>query len=121
MHEAHNRLVGEKPDVLCPVVVEIRGPIYAPKDNSHALHDHPLPPPNPQCKQIDDQEADMDLACAKESSCMEALRRMEIRRGLGLAARDRVKAIRRERMRWAVRTTARVRWFARRGYSGKRS
>eukprot|EP00904_Undaria_pinnatifida_P006463 jgi/Undpi1/2947/HiC_scaffold_14.g06324.m1 len=58
-------------------------------------------------KQIDDQEADMDLACAKESSCMEALRRMEIRRGLGLAARDRVKAIRRERMRWAVRDVRR--------------
>lgn len=44
----------------------------------------------------------MDVACSKEFDRMEALRRMEISRGLGLAARDRMRAVRREKMRWAV-------------------
>lgn len=46
----------------------------------------------------------MDAASMKEIDRMEALRRMEITRGLGLAARDRKRAVRRERMRWAVST-----------------
>lgn len=44
----------------------------------------------------------MDTASTKELEFMEKLRRMEITRGLGLAARDRTRAVRRERMRWAV-------------------
>lgn len=44
----------------------------------------------------------MDAAARRVFDSMEALRRMEIARGLGLAARDRTRAVRRERMRWAV-------------------
>lgn len=44
----------------------------------------------------------MDAAATRVFDSMEALRRMEIARGLGLAARDRTRAVRRERMRWAV-------------------
>lgn len=44
----------------------------------------------------------MDAASTRELDRMEALRRLEITRGLGIAARERRKAIRRERMRWAV-------------------
>ncbi|CAM9629410.1 unnamed protein product [Scytosiphon promiscuus] len=57
--------------------------------------------------EIDDQEADLDAASVKEFDRMEALRRMEIKRGLGLAARDRCRAVRREKMRWAVRDVRR--------------
>lgn len=44
----------------------------------------------------------MDVSSAKEFDRMEALRRMEISRGLRLATRDRMRAVRREKMRWAV-------------------
>lgn len=52
--------------------------------------------------QIDDQEAELDAASMREVYHMEALRRMEISRGLARAARDWRKAVIRERMRWAV-------------------
>lgn len=52
--------------------------------------------------QIDDQEMDMDVAMTTELDKVETLRRMEIAHALALAARDREKAVRRERMRWAV-------------------
>eukprot|EP00752_Nemacystus_decipiens_P018220 g16349.t1 len=57
--------------------------------------------------EIDDQEEDLDASSSREFNRMEALRRMEISRGLGLARRDRIKAVRRERMRWAVRDVRR--------------
>lgn len=44
----------------------------------------------------------MDMTCTKEIEFVEQLRRQEISRGLGLATRDRIRAVRRERMRWAV-------------------
>lgn len=45
----------------------------------------------------------MDEASTREFDRVEALRRMEITRGLELATKDRTRAVRRERMRWAVR------------------
>lgn len=53
-------------------------------------------------RKIDDQEADLDLAITKEFELIEQLRRLEITRGIMLAARDRSRAVARERMRWAV-------------------
>ncbi|CAB1110135.1 unnamed protein product [Ectocarpus sp. CCAP 1310/34] len=52
-------------------------------------------------------EADMDASSCREASRMEALRRMEITRGLNQAARDRSRAVRLEKMRWAVRDVRR--------------
>lgn len=50
----------------------------------------------------------MDASSCRESSSMEELRRLEITRGLNQAARDRSRAVRREKMRWAVSTCCSV-------------
>lgn len=53
-------------------------------------------------RQIDDQEAELDIANIQEIDHIETLHRLEIARGLRLAAGDRRRAVQRERMRWAV-------------------
>lgn len=81
-----------------------RNPSMTPSDFAPRPSKEVAPPPlrRASVTQIDDQEADLDAASVKEFDRMESLRRMEIKRGLALAARDRCRAVRREKMRWAV-------------------
>lgn len=55
--------------------------------------------------ELDDLEADLDDTLTREFEILEALRRIELRRGIRQSARDKACAIISERMRWRIKST----------------
>ncbi|CAN0221342.1 unnamed protein product, partial [Phaeothamnion confervicola] len=57
--------------------------------------------------EVDDLEGDLDESAVRQAELREKLRRLEVQRCTDAAGRDRSRAVRVERVRWAIKTTRR--------------